>query len=224
MNARLLAGASALLAGTAAFLVLRDGTTDNDQTGEDVGRIEVPRGAAALGPRAVEVLSRSVGERGQGKKKTPGYHRSPFIDRVNVGLYRDAPGLLGAPWCCRAVRYAYEVAADELGRPRPFPRGAGDLASVSKWKKATAGHRLFAPRAGALLLLGDTHAALVAKVLDARTVVTVEGNHGDAVAHVKRTLRPQDTLVDVEGYIAAEAAAGPAALGELELLEAEVYA
>lgn len=218
-HARLLfAGSAGLIASAAGYLLLRDQTTDNDDTGEDVGRIEVQRGASSLGLRAAEVLSRHVGERGQGKKKTPGYHRSPFIDRVNAGLYNDAPGLLGAPWCCRAVRWAYEVAAQELGRPRPFPKAWGDLASVSKFKKHLGGYKISAPKVGALLLIGDTHATLIAKVYDSRTVGTIEGNHSDSVANVKRTIGPADTLIDIEAAVAGQTAVG---LDGLDLMGAD---
>lgn len=217
-HARLLfAGSAGLLASAAGYLLLRDQTTDSDDTGEDVGRIDVQRGASSLGLRAVEVLSRHVGERGQGKKGTPGYHRSPFIDKVNAGLYNDAPGLIGGPWCARAARYAYEVAAQELGRPRPFPKNVGDLASISKWKKHLGGYKIDAPKVGAVLLLGDTHATIIARVLDGRTVLTVEGNRLDSVAHVKRTIGPKDTIIDAEAYAAGQSMMG---LDGLDLLGA----
>ena len=219
-HSRLLAALGAAAAGAGAgWLLLRDQTTDSDETGEDVGRVDVGSGAGTLGARAVEILSRHVGEHGQGKKGTPDYHRSPLIDRINRGLYGDAPGLLGGPWCARAARYAYEVAAQELGQPRPFVRISSDLASVSKWKKYLGAHKTALPKVGAVLLIGDEHATMIARPLDARTVVTVEGNHGDKVAHVRRTIGPKDTIIDVEGYVAA--ARGGAAVGcDLDLLEA----
>ncbi len=199
----LLALSAAATSAAAAVLLLRDQTTDSDETGETVSGVPVPRGGASLGLRAVEVLSRHLGERGEGKKGTPGYHRSPFIDRVNRGIHGDAPRLVGVPWCARAVRYACEVAAQELGLPPPFA-GMGALASVSNWKGAAfRPYFLAAPKVGAVLLLGDQHATLVAQALGDGKVVTIEGNHGDAVANVKRTLRPQDTLVDVESFVAA---------------------
>lgn len=230
MNRGLLAALGGALAGAAGFLLLRDQTTENDQTGEDVGRVAVPQGAPGLGARAVEVLSRHVGARGQGKKGTPGYHRSELIDRINVGVYADGKGLLGKPWCARTVRWAYETAANELGLPAPFSAIKSTLANVSTWKSAPfRPYFLSSPKIGAALLLGEQHATLIAKVLDEKTVVTVEGNHGDAVAHVRRTLRPKDTLVDVEAYARAQKGhvAGPKVVGfaeDLDLLDAEVLA
>lgn len=208
-----MAGAAGFVGSAGAYLVLRDQTTDSDETGEVVV-IEAPRsgsnGASTLGARAVEVLSRHVGERGLGKKKTPGYHRSPFIDAVNKGVYGD--GVVGVAWCARAVRWAYETAARELGLPPPFAGIKSTLGNVSTWRRPPfKRHELAEPKPGAVLLLGETHAAIVDRVVDRKTVVTVEGNHGDAVAHVRRTLKPQDMLVDVEAYARDAAAATPLA-------------
>lgn len=201
MHARLLFGLSAIAAAAAALL-FRGKTTDNDETGETVEGVRVAPGVT-LGQRAVEVLSRYAGQRGSGKKGMPGYHRGVLIDAINRGLHGDmGERLLGEPWCARAVRWAYEVAAEELGQPSPFSRIKNPLSGVSAWKGASF-RRFFlrAPKVGAALLLGSQHATLIAQVLSSDTVITVEGNHGDAVAHVKRTLRPQDTIVDVEAYV-----------------------
>lgn len=146
------------------------------------------------------MLSRHVGEHGEGKKGTAGYHRSPFIDRINLGVYGDGKGLLGEPWCCRAVRWAYETAAQELGLPPPFARTTSDLASVSKIKKYLGAYKVGLPKVGAVLLIGDQHATLIAQVLDERRVVSLDGNHGDQVAFVRRTIGPQDTIIDAEAY------------------------
>lgn len=182
-----------------ALYLLRDNTTDNDQTGEDVGKIDVPRGATGLGARAVEVLNRHVGEREQGGK-----NRGPLVDRINAGLYNDAPQLIGKAWCARAGRWAYEKAAQELGMGKPFAKKLGALSWVSDWKKGPLkDYVIKEPKVGAALLLkGDQHLALVAKLLGGLSVVTVEGNHGDAIANVKRTIDPgKDVLVDVEAYV-----------------------
>lgn len=191
----LLAGAAAAVA---SALALRDRTTDSDETGEDVAApsgLDALRSSPRLGERAVAALRRHLGEGGVGRKGTAGYHRGPFVDQVN------GPALLGEPWCARAVRWAYEEAARELGLPAPFA-GLGDLASVRKWKRSGA-RRLAAPRVGAALLLGDEHATLVAEVISPGEVVTVEGNHGDVVSCVRRAVRPQDTLLDVESLAQA---------------------
>lgn len=200
MNSRLLLSFGAVAAASAALL-LRDKTTDSDNTGQPAARPPLPQGSTSLGVRAVEVLSRHVGEHGEGKKGTAGYHRSPFIDRVNLGVYGDGKGLIGKPWCARGVRWAYETAAQELGLPPPFSRIKSTLANVSTWKSAPfQPFFLSSPRVGAALLLGEEHATLIAQVLDERTAICVEGNHGDQVAFVRRTIRPQDTIVDVEAY------------------------
>lgn len=137
MTTRTLLLLSGALGAGGAALLLRDQTVDSDDTGEDwSGPLDAPRGSRELGARAVEALQRHVGQRGLGKKGTPGYHRGDFIDRVNRGVHGDAPSLLGAPWCARAVRWAYEEAARELGLPPPFPRALGALSSVSNWRKA----------------------------------------------------------------------------------------
>lgn len=226
MNRSLLAALGGALAAAAGVLLLRDQTTDNDQSGQDAGPVAVPTGSPALGTRAVEVLTRHLGAHGEGKKGTAGYHRSPTIDTINLGVYGDGTGLLGKPWCARAGRFAYETAARELGLPPPFNRTKSTLANVSTWKSAPfRPYFLRAPKVGAALLLGEDHLTLVARVLDDQTVITIEGNHGDSVANVKRTIRPKDTLVDVEAYAAA--AAPPQILGwaaELDLLDAELAA
>ena len=130
-----------------------------------------------------------------------------FVDEVNRGFFGDAGGkLLGEPWCARACRWAYEAAAAELGLPPPFRATKSSLSGVSMWRKALKGYELDAPKPGAVLLLGKQHAALVAQVLSPREVVTVEGNHGDKVANVRRTVRAEDTLLDAEAFATLERA------------------
>lgn len=212
MRAKLIAGASAALGvGVAGwFAFLRDQTTDSDQTGELVRVVETPQGSRSLGVRAVEVLNRHIGEHGSGPKGSAGYHRSPFIDSINLGVYGDGKSLLGKPWCARTVRWAYETAAEELGLPRPFFHIKGTLAMARSWKeKPLSAYKLTTPKIGAVLVLGDSHVALVAKVLSDSTVISSEGNHADATANVKRTLKPGDTLIDVEAYVASTVAPPP---------------
>ncbi len=220
MDSRLLLSFGAVAAASAALL-LRDKTTDSDNTGQPAARPPLPQGSTSLGVRAVEVLSRHVGEHGEGKKGTAGYHRSPFIDRINLGVYGDGKGLLGEPWCCRAVRWAYETAAQELGLPPPFARTTSDLASVSKIKKYLGSYKIGSPKVGAVLLIGDQHATLIAQVINERTATCVDGNHGDAVAFVRRTIGPQDTIIDAEAY--ARAGSAISVGGDLDVLGAEDY-
>jgi hypothetical protein len=186
------------------LLFFRDQTTDSDETGQNVPKVDVPTGRPELGARAVEVLNRHVGEHGDGPKGTPGYHHGEFIGQVQRGAHGDIKGTTGQPWCALAVRWAYETAAAELGQPRPFSGVKGTLAMAKSWKDAPFDvYKLESPKVGAALILGDSHATLIAKVHDGNTVTTVEGNHGDAVANVKRTIKPTDTIVDVAGYVAA---------------------
>lgn len=200
------AAVGAIGAGVAWF-VLRDQTTDSDDTGETAtpAEAEVRRGAQELGARAVEALSRHVGERGAGPKGTSGYHRGRFVDEVNRGVWGDAGDrLLGKPWCARAVRWAYETAARELGKPPPFAHVRGRLAAAADWKRSPFnGYVTTEPRSGVVLVLGDRHVTIVSRVLKPDEVVTVEGNHGDAVAYVRRKIKPGDTLVDVEAWAAS---------------------
>lgn len=194
---------ASLGAGSVGFLLLRDQTTDSDETGEDVGNIEVQKSAGGLGAKAVEILNQLVGQRGMGAHGTPEYHRSLVIDKINLGVYGDGRKLLGKPWCARAVRWAYETAAQQLGLPPPFGGVKSTLAMVSSWKgKPFSGYKIAEPKVGAVLLLGDQHATIIAKVLDDRTIISVEGNHGDSVANVKRTINPsKDTIADIERYV-----------------------
>lgn len=218
MRVLLAAAASLAAASAAALLALADRTVDSDETGVPSPPASPPPGAG-LGARAVKALLAHLGEGGSGKKKTPGYHRGPFVDAVLRGAVGGRDSLLGKAWCAAAVRWAYEAAARELGLPSPLA-GLGALSSVSDWRRAAfKPYFLAAPKPGALLLLGDRHAALVAEVLGPRIVRTVEGNHFDKVACVQRELAPGDTLVDVEAFAAARRGgsrvAGLSALGAI---------
>lgn len=207
--------ATAVGAGAVAYLafigIASASTTDSDDTGETVdpkspeGRAVVERatarrGAKSLGEKAVEVLSRSIGVRGNGPKGTSGYHRGVLIDQINLGLYGDGKSLLGEPWCARAARWGYEKAAQELGLPPPFKTVKSTLASVSTWASKFKKYKLDAPKVGAVALKKDlSHAMLVAQVNPNGSVLTIEGNHGDAVANVRR--QPADLLFyDIDAF------------------------
>lgn len=214
--------AGGLAAAAAAWAALSDGTVDCDETGEAVAPPRAPAGGG-LGSVAVAKLQAHLGEGGLEKKGKPGYHRGKFVDEVNRGFRNDMGNeLLGEPWCARACRWAYEAAAAELGLPLPFRAARSSLSGVSMWRKALKGYELDAPKPGAVLLLGKQHAALVAQVLSPKEVVTVEGNHGDKVANVRRKIRVEDTLLDAEAFAAAGASPGVAVgwawRGDLEAL------
>lgn len=194
--------------------------TDNDQTGETVDpsspeaqpqSIPPPaphKGRAlndkvtppSLGTRAVEVLLRDVGA----KEVPKGSNRGPVVDKIILGVYKDGAKLLGKPWCGRAARYAYEKAAQELGLPPPFAGLKNTLASVAEWKKVMKDFQISEPKVGAAALLsrggGKSHATIVSR-LEGGKVFTVEGNHGDAVAVVKRKPGDFHTFLDVEAFV-----------------------
>jgi hypothetical protein len=206
----LAASLAAIGAGGAAALgysLLRDQTTDDDATGESLMEPPVAQGEAkTLGARAVEELTYHLGEKGKGPKGSAGYHRGKLIDEVMRGRWNDAGDkLLGKPWCARAVRWAFEEAAADLGLPKPFS-GLGTLATAESWKESPfKNYLLSSAKVGAVFVIKTPvgfHTGLVAKVLGPLSVVTIEGNHGDSVASVKRTFDlSKDALVDVEAWI-----------------------
>jgi hypothetical protein len=213
-----LTGAAGL--GGVAYL-LRDQTTDSDATGVDYAPPPpVPR-STSIGVRAVGVLNRLVGTKGLGPKGTPGYHRGPVIDQILRGLHDDAPKLIGKAWCARAIRFAFESAAQELGMPPPFPKKLGTLAIVGTWMaKPFDAYKISSPKVGAVLLLGKRHSTLIAKVINDKNVVTVEGNHGDRIGNFERVLKDEDTIVDVEAWINAQKTSSPRIVGALHMLGA----
>ena len=195
-------GAAAL-----AYTAFRDRTADDDNTGESLDAAPVAQAeASTLGARAVEELAYHLGEHG-GPKGSATYHRGKFIDETQRGRWDDAGDkLLGLAWCARAVRWAYEEAAADLGLPKPFPSKLGTLAMAESWKKSPFDkYALSSAKVGAVWVVKTSagfHTGLVAKVLGPLTIVTIEGNHGDAVASVKRTLNLDvDALVDVETWV-----------------------
>lgn len=153
----------------------------------------------ALGAKAVEVLTRHVGA----MESPKGSNRGPVVDQIIRGVNGDGEKLLGKPWCARAVRYAYEKAAQELGQAPPFAGVKPSLAAVNDWADIFKQYLTSEPKTGhvGLILSGGTrHATLVSKV-DGETVYTVEGNHSDSVATVKRPRSKFKHFVDVQRYV-----------------------
>lgn len=167
-----------------------------------------PASTGGLGAKAVEVLARDVNAHEEPwphfpKKPYPNTNRGVVVDRIVRGVYNDGESLLGKPWCARAVRYAYEQAAKELGLPPPFAALKSKLAAVTDWYDLFKDYRSDTPRPGmaALILDGDhRHATLVAAV-QGNNIVTVEGNHADQVASVTRPKSKFKTFIDVEAYV-----------------------
>lgn len=161
----------------------------------------------ALGLKAIEVLSRDIGA----KEVPPGSNRGPVVDRINRGVYNDGEKYVGLPWCGMACRYAYEKAAQELGLPKPFALiNSLSLAAVSSWGKHFKAFRLVEPKPGSVGLLGDDHIVLVSRV-DGDNVYSVEGNHGSALATVKRKKAAfTGGFYDVEAYVKQNAVRGVA--------------
>lgn len=159
-----------------------------------------PSSSTGLGLKAVEVLTRMVGA----KEDPPRSNRGPVVDQINIGIYEDGKKLLGQPWCARTVRYGFEKAAQELGLPPPFASIKGTLAGVSDWKDKFSKYRLDAPKPGAVALIDNDkvrHATLVSNA-SGDTVYTVEGNHKDSLATVKRKKSAFDGgFYDVEAFV-----------------------
>lgn len=220
MNAILkaaLAAAAAGGAGVAAWAYLRDSTADTDVTGETVKNpVATSPGSQSLGERAVAVLGRMNGAKGSGPKGTAGYHRGPVVDQIQRGLdgmFGDK--LLGQPWCGLTAVYGYEVGARELGRPAPFPaKMARSLAVAENWAGGPlAAFKISTPKVGCAVVMKTSvgyHVGLVAQALGPTRFVSVEGNHGDKLEFVARTLDlSKMSLVDVEAWVLAQQ--GPAA-------------
>lgn len=226
---RLLAvlGGSAAVGGLGWLLLTRDDTVDTDSTGELMTTTpDLKKGSSNLGERAVEVLSRYVGVKGKGKKGTPGYHRGDVIDTIQRGVgSRFGDRLLGQPWCGLAGLYGYETAAQELGRESPFDaKIARSLAAAKNWASGPlAPYKLSAPKVGAAVIIKTSwghHIVLVAKPLDGQRFISIEGNHNDTMANVKRTVNPaKDVIIDVEAWANRNLKAAPPNLAGLEGLD-----
>lgn len=191
-------------------------TTENDETGETVppsspdGRALAEQarasGTKTLGEKAVEVLTRDLGAHEEPwphypKKPSPNTNRGPVIDKFLRGVHGDGEKLLGKPWCARAVRYAYEKAAQEMGLSPPFRSIKDSLAMVSSWASKFKKYKIDQPKVGAAAVLKNlSHITLVARVNPDGSIVTIEGNHGDAIANVRRKA---DTLFffDIDAYV-----------------------
>lgn len=203
-----------------AFLgVASAATTENDETGETIspaspeGRSLADQAKAAsggnsktLGEKAVEVLSRHVGAHEEPwptypKKPSPNSNRGPVVDQILRGVHNDGEKLLGKAWCARATRYAYEKAAQELGLPPPFKNIKDSLAMVSSWNKQFKKYKISEPKVGATALLKNlSHSTIVARINPDGSVTTIEGNHGDAVANVRR--KPSDLIfLDIDAFV-----------------------
>lgn len=150
-----------------------------------------------------------------------GSNRGPMVDRILTGvdgrggalrcmrryaglpcLYcggRDAPTpqCQGAPWCGRTVRYAFDLATQQLGGAPPLP-GWGDLASAVKWREQALSRRALAEHAhpgfvGLIIVPAQAgraahgHVVLVATHEDIDGYVwCLEGNSGNRCASRRR--------------------------------------
>lgn len=195
-----------------AYAAIADNTAEDDSTGEPADHLFQATGTNSpqLGVRAVQVLQQFLGQHGDGPKGTPGYHRNGFIDTVMRGYYNDeGDKLLGLAWCSRAVRYAFENAAADLNLGKIFPDKLGALSMAESWKKSPFDKFLLgSAKVGAVFVIKTSvgfHTGLVVQVLGPLTAITIEGNHNDSVAAVKRTFDlSKDALVDVEAWVKAQ--------------------
>lgn len=202
-------------AGTATYFLFfheEAGATENDTSGKTVdpssteGKPTTP--PKTLGEQAVAVLLRDLGAHEEPwpnypHPPSPNSNRGPVVDKINLGVYGDGKKLLGQPWCARTVRYAYEKAAQEIGLPPPFAGIKSTLATASSWKSTFKKWKLDQPKVGAvgLFLAGKKSHAMLISSVTGDTVYTVEGNHNDSVALVKRHASDFDVLLDVEAYV-----------------------
>lgn len=210
----LLVGAGA---GVGVLLLLnRRAYATEDETGQTLTPAEVKREAQlppgtppSLGTKAVEVGLRL---RDQGIKEEPkGSNRGPGVDPIIRGVRGDGEKLIGQPWCGRFVRYCFEKAAEEAGLPPPFADVKDSLAAVLSWRDRFKGYEIKDPKPGAVGLLiktglpgvdaGKRHATLVVRT-EGNKVVTVEGNHSDAVAVVTRPKGDFAVFLDIDRYVA----------------------
>jgi hypothetical protein len=103
----------------------------------------------------------------------------------NPGLNPDIPN--EALWHCADYGKAYEKAAQEMGLPPPFRNIRDSLAMVSSWASRFKKYKIDQPKVGAAAALKNlSHLVLIARVNPDGSVMTIEGNHGDAIANVRR--------------------------------------
>lgn len=85
------------------------------------------------------------------------------------------------PWCGFFVSYVAAVAGAPLG---DRGEGIGSVAGIRRWAKRTGRWRA-APHAGNIAVFRG-HVGIVERVAGRRWLVTIEGNHGNRVARVRR--------------------------------------
>ena len=103
----------------------------------------------------------------------------------NVTKYNQWYGDPGQPWCATFVSWVFAHAGHPLP-PVSSPKGFAYVPDGIAYAKQH-GQLDATPHAGDVFLLKDgSHAGIVSKVHGDGTFDTVEGNHGDAVAHVRR--------------------------------------
>lgn len=126
------------------------------------------------------------------------HNRHPFIDSVN----REAGNSIAAPYCAAVVGHCLNVAAAKE------PRYRGGLAIRYRERGCTDARTVIAKKAQvqigdlAIWRRGDTykgHIGIVERVVDQRTVVTLEANtspgkgsvrDGDGIYRRTRTIQP----------------------------------
>jgi len=138
-----------------------------------------------LGLLAVQI---ALGEAGT-REQPPGSNRGPRVEVYQRGN-DGADYLVGARWCGRFAKWAFEKSAQQLDVPSPLV-GWGDLASAEKWKnRALAAKCLVSSAAIGRVALhldgtGHGHVALVLATAD-DGIHTIGGNEGDSVRVVTR--------------------------------------
>ena len=135
--------------------------------------------AAATSASGTSIVSAAEGQLGQAEQP-PGSNDGPAI-----ATYRSAVAgaEAGAPWCAYFVSWAAQQAGEPLG---DNGQGIGSVAGITDWAKQN--NRLlpanWTPKSGDLILFGTRHVGIVESVNPDGSIVSIEGNSGNAVSRV----------------------------------------
>ncbi len=150
---------------------------DYQPTGvEGVGGLYSGGLGGAGGNRVVAVAESQLGE----TEQPPGSNESPAIAEYRSATAGAVPG---APWCAYFASWAAREAGEPLGATG---QGIGDVADIWSWAQST-GRAIsngpgVVPKAGDLIVFGDSHVGIVRGVLPDGSIATIEGNYENKVA------------------------------------------
>lgn len=143
---------------------------------------------------ALEQKTLQVAKGFLGVREATGHNDGTQVNAFQRYVARGAAWLLGQPWCVCFVIYCVKKAAGALGVTSRLPLTASS-SELYRWYLAH-GLLLAKPKPGCVGLVrggktGHEHAFLVHDV-DGETLVTVEGNWGDAVRWNRRRVEGCD--------------------------------